>query len=365
MRPAGGCLNSKSDWQNCFATTYFAWAKVPLLILTLLLNACGSSTSPGTKGDTEGPVVCPKSSAATDPQIRAVPNRLKYAHGIPTNQKCALNESISLLYSLPMDSTRTETQRLQSLLRLDSTDASRLQNWLEDRIQYVVKTDFDLNANLYQSSHNFNYPEPDLLPDTFLDQAQKKKSQEVLSEESYETVRSDVIMANEGTSIYATGKYYHALLVLDLGPLGQVPFISPRVGLLQMGPGLFPQGMVRGTQNLFEDIFRSSTLFHEARHSDGHGKSLGFMHVACPAGHTYAGEEACDSVTNGAYAVGSLLHKSLMTSCSSCTVGTLTALRILYLDIADRVLPPPTDALANSTATPALQIWDDAPEGSR
>ena len=129
-----------------------------------------------------------------------------------------------------------------------------------------------------------------------------------------------------------------------------------------MGPGLFNDFGGLQFQNVFYDIFRAGVLFHEARHSDGHGKTLGFMHAKCPATHDLAGLNACDAATNGPYTIGSEMHKYLMYACgSSCSELTMKALQVLYADQSSRTL----ESWQYPSASPGARAgtdWDDAPE---
>jgi hypothetical protein len=106
---------------------------------------------------------------------------------------------------------------------------------------------------------------------------------------------------------------------------------------------------------------RAETLFHEARHSDGHGKTLGFLHAKCPSYHDYAGLPACDLSTNGPYTIGALMFKYIMDSTADkSTEKTKKIQQLIYLDIANRTLS--TSSLVQSPETAAGTDWDDAPE---
>jgi hypothetical protein len=164
--------------------------------------------------------------------------------------------------------------------------------------------------------------------------------------------------------VYYAAKQAKQLFSLELGGIGTVPFKSPRAGLLEIGPGLFPDLQGHKVQNILLDVYRASTLFHEARHSDGHGKTLGFFHATCPSWHDYAGKPACDASTNGPYTIGAMVMKNLAAQCTSqCTELTKRALQSLYLDVAGRALSV-RDLPHNSPESPAGGAWDDIPEGT-
>ena len=297
-----------------------------------------------------------------DLSIPSQPNKVRFNSGVNAEEKCALNEAISLLYTLPLESQNPTAAEMQQMMKVPSVDPAQLQSWLEDRVQFAIESDFDLDTHMVKIDSAFHYPEPNKIPDAF-ETEEKKSSQQTQSDEN-----KDVIMLNMGSFYYGEGKVNKELLGVDLGNLGLVPLVSPRVGLLKIGPGMFPDVGSKKIQNAFFDIFRAATLFHEARHSDGHGKSMGFLHEKCPVGHTYGGRYACDAATNGAYSIGALMQKNLMNSCKDCSKSTMAALRLLYLDISDRVLSPEdaTDPGVNGSSEAAFgKDWDDAPEGHR
>jgi hypothetical protein len=114
-----------------------------------------------------------------------------------------------------------------------------------------------------------------------------------------------------------------------------VPLTSPRVGLVELGPGYTMTQTPGGTQ--ITAVIRSETLVHEARHSDCTGglaqsdldlinagqmpqnHECGHLHINCPEGHPLAGLPACDDLPWGAYTIGALYAKELALSCQNCT----------------------------------------------
>lgn len=293
-------------------------------------------------------------SAGKKPKLAVPPvaNQMRFAKTVNVAQRAALNESISALHALAPGAT---DQRLMQIMKVPDLSGPTLQRWVEDRVHYIVGSDFDLEGSLYLPERTgFSFPSPEVLPDP-----DAGVSQEL-------TAKAEVVMANVGTAIYYVGKKQSQLVGLRVPGVGDVPVTSPRVGILQIGPGLFPGGASQN-QNLALDIFRASTLFHEARHSDGNGRSMGFMHAECPTGHDYAGMHACDYAANGPYTVGARLLKNLKERCAACTKSQKTALDGIYLEVANRVVSG--DVKIPSHSPPRFRAkpfdWDDAPEGSR
>jgi hypothetical protein len=114
-----------------------------------------------------------------------------------------------------------------------------------------------------------------------------------------------------------------------------VPLTSPRVGIVELGQGYTMAQTPRGTK--ITPVIRTTTLVHEARHSDctgGLGENdlaelkagqipddheCGHMHVNCPAGHPLSGLPACDDLPWGAYSIEGVFAASLGANCANCT----------------------------------------------
>jgi hypothetical protein len=103
------------------------------------------------------------------------------------------------------------------------------------------------------------------------------------------------------------------------GELKIVPILSPRVGVVMLLPDFLNSEIYRGfsvdVSESARSLVRVSTLFHEGRHSDGHGASLGFKHSVCPQGHDFAEIAACDPSSNGGYAVKAAVLQFALQAC--------------------------------------------------
>jgi hypothetical protein len=254
-----------------------------------------------------------------------------------------------------MDTNSFDSFTLAQLMKISDVRPSSLQAWLEKRVHYVVDDGFDLNGRSTTNGKMVQYSYPTEIPD-----ALKEKLPD--SQSIGSTATPGLMMSNLSASIYFMGKQRQYVILLDLPGIGNIPVTSPRMGLLEIGPALFPDLHGYHAQNIYLDICRVSTLFHEARHGDGHGVTLGFMHAKCPAGKDYAGLNVCDAAANGPYTIQASLHKNMMNSCgAACTEKTKRALQLVYYDIADRTL---SDAQLPdaSVGARAGDNWDDAPE---
>jgi hypothetical protein len=313
-----------------------------ILALSLLaLTACsGSKTDEG----------APQPNVA----IPSQPNALQYSTGVPAAQSAALNETISSLYVLPISKSNSEAYALSRVMKTRDLTPEGLQSWMQARVQYIIEQGFDIGQHAVASNDAYPYQNPSTLPDGFSNRARVGESE------------AQVMMANIGAWIYAKGKTLKVLIGLEIPGIGTISMSSPRTGLLQIGDGLFTEYPVK-TQNIVADIFRAGVLFHEARHSDGNGHTLGFMHAICPRG-PYKGKSACDYSTNGPYTVGASLMKALMNECretSVCTARSKDILKALYLDQSSRTIESKNAGSKLSKDAAAGVDWNDDPEGVR
>ena len=171
------------------------------------------------------------------------------------------------------------------------------------------------------------------------------------------------VMTNIGTALYFNGKTKHQLLSFNLATgflkSSSILINSPRAGIIQIGAGLFDRRFNINNNNIgsvANSINRLGTLFHEARHSDGHGESLGFAHAVCPKGHDLEGLNACDESLNGSYSVGAKAVNEMIDACQDeCSARELEILKLTVLDSYNRVLPLTYKGEAST-------FWEATPE---
>lgn len=154
-----------------------------------------------------------------------------------------------------------------------------------------------------------------------------------------------VVMSNIGTALYFSGKQSKQKVGLkiktSLFKREKVMIDSPRAGVIMIGEGLFMRRLQINRQkdeSVANSLGRLQTFFHEARHSDGHGKHLGFFHAVCPEGHDYAGVNACDRNMNGPYSIGSCLMKEFIKNCEDCSESEKEVMKLVWLDSLNRVI---------------------------
>lgn len=197
-----------------------------------------------------------------------------------------------------------------------------LETFINDRVKVIVNDTFDFESNVTIEGS---------IPD------QNVKS---IRDQSAGTV----VMSNIGSALYAQVKQYGIIAALSVEAVEGVEKIivnSPRIGVLEIGPGLFMGTDKEDELNNYTlSLLRISTFAHEGRHSDGAGTNLAFGHNKCPAGHALANEYACDFNGNGPYAVGGILSWELAKNCPTekCSEKEKLRLKADALDSFSRIM---------------------------
>lgn len=212
-------------------------------------------------------------------------------------------------------------------------DSSELNQWLRERIQFLLPIAPQLRIQIFGNEGPFFYPYEDVFP------------QEMEDVFTMENSQAGHLMSNSGVAYYLFGKRRNEILSLNLKNhfpklKSDLPVLSPRIGIIHVHKNTFNYQnkiSVSGREPA-DRLQRLSFLFHEGRHSDGHGANLGFYHTMCPPGHDYTGRIACDTPSNGAYSVSALFIKKSLEVCHACTEGHKETLRLTYLDSKLRVL---------------------------
>lgn len=268
------------------------------------------------------------------------------AKNIKSDLRDKINQDLALIKTYDFkEGTSPQLLKMMDLNALTSESASQ---WLGERVNYVISENalslFSLlvKRTIFVERENVEYPFADLIPETM----ETNKQSLLLVKENSEEAQGYTVMSNIGTALYASGKMDQKLYGIKISrgllkKAEKVRVTSPRAGVIQIGEGLFAAEL-RLNQNemaLANSIFRLGTFFHEARHSDGHGKSLGFMHALCPTGHDYENQPACDENLNGPYAIGTLMMAEMARSCDdACSEKDKQALRMVIIDNANRII---------------------------
>jgi len=253
--------------------------------------------------------------------------KLKFDRRVPEEQSQILGNDLRRLDKMSL-SASSEMLRIYGLK--DGEGAS-LSSWLSERVQWVLSEDFNLEKSLRPSPATlfFRFPNPGIIPDIETPTKTAEPGGEVKT-----------VMSNLGGALYLGGKQAGLLINVAIeGKVGGLDIRSPRTGLLKVGEGLFFKGgkLAKASPD-FLSHYRLSTLVHEARHSDGNGKSLGFLHATCPEGHDLAGYPACDRNLNGPYMVGALFSQAMAKDCDDCSEVDKELYQLVTADSFNRVI---------------------------
>ena len=240
---------------------------------------------------------------------------MKFHSTVERGQFEAMRADLKYLFQTPITAPDAEFMRVA---QVSTNTGPGLHNWLLNRVRYIIGERYQLvESNIvfqpgkYPSTPLPDFPEePEATPN--------KGSPNKSGDEPSSDVKT--VMTNLGSALYMQGKQYNVYYGLKFD--GEVVYAkSTRVGLLQVGEGLFDPGFLLNPDLVApaNSVSRLSTFFHEARHSDGSGKSTGFGHDLCPKGHPYFGYYACEASSNGSYTVGGLAQRNLLNNCSACS----------------------------------------------
>jgi hypothetical protein len=257
---------------------------------------------------------------------------------VPPDQVEAIKGDLKVLESL----NYSHDDELAELMGVADTSHDGLSSFLRDRFRYVVGEFYSTERNIGPSQSDLRYPNPGVFPDI----------------EDKPQLNAGVLMSNLGSALYMVGKKEGVGLSLRLSDGRRVDIASPRTGIVQIGSAMFDP---RYRPNMLQpkaqsnSIFRLQTYFHEARHSDGNGKSLAFPHALCPKGHDYENEYACDKTLNGPYIVEAEIMRKTIPQCTECSVRETEILKIVLADNLNRLLKV-------SATGEVAKKWDPTPE---
>jgi len=253
--------------------------------------------------------------------------------------------------------------RIKEVMGISLLNSDHALDWLHERVNYIIEEDALKSTSLlfgrriFLAQDNVEFPNQNIIPYSM------GSTQEFLESENEN--QGHVVMSNMGGALYLGGKQNNQIIGLKISrgflhfPI-RAEVTSPRVGIIQIGEGLFSPDLTINLENpdaLSNSIFRLGTFFHEARHSDGNGKSLIFAHATCPAGHDYEGAAACDDNLNGPYTVGTLMINEMRKTCTdeTCSARENEVLKMIIIDNASRIL-------TTTSKGEAATNWDATPE---
>lgn len=240
---------------------------------------------------------------------------------LPASQLRTMKDDLTYLYKNPINEFDLE---FQTMAEIPKVDGPQMYNWIYNRVKYIIGQEYEFKGrNLVKKSGH-------VFPATPLPPSISNRSN---------SLAGIIIMSNTGADLYLTGKRDNILNGIKLD--GESVFApSPRVGILQVGEGLFLERLlVNKDQNSEANkIKRLGTIFHEARHSDGHADHIGFIHDDCPPGHNMSGFAACEGYSNGSYSLEAVATKTLLLNCLTCSNEDKTKLSIGIADSFNRVV---------------------------
>lgn len=292
-----------------------------------------------------------------------------YSADVPANQASLLEGDVKKA----LDIDQNDADLLKKSMGQTDISAAAIQKWLTDRVGYVIGEDEDFRRKLSIVKEKYAYQNPGVFPDVEEPQEEQPatpgmqpQAVETDGPQTPQAPEADpqateeggpmVVMGNMGAAFYHLGKEKGILVGYNFTQAGKskvVAITSPRTGIIQIGEGLFKILVNKKDIAAYSNAyFRVSTLLHEAHHSDGNGKTLGFFHALCPKGHAYENVNACDRNSNGPYMVDAAYMKQARTTCiaaKTCTAAEAELMATLAVDSFSRVIDK--------------GVWDARPEG--
>lgn len=263
------------------------------------------------------------------------------SRGISKKQQILIKNDLEYLKHFNFNlNAQPETLRVLELKQLNSMSAY---SWLKKRVNFIVEENAlsPLKVLFFQSvsvdEKNVQFPYAHQIPYSL--------SEYEFTANANSTADSRVLMSNLGAAMYINGKKESKVFAMKIRPsltkVIRTKINSPRVGIIQIEEAYFSTVLNPTISNLYaksHSIARLSILFHEGKHSDGHGASLGFIHGPCPRGHDMEGFRACDENLNGPYSVGAQMAIEMIRAEKSLPIIDKEIALIMALDNQQRVL---------------------------
>lgn len=266
------------------------------------------------------------------PQVQGGAEDIFLSKRIDKDQRKTLARDLDQLKSMRFSSAADPLTL--KVMELEDINTTSLLDWLSDRVSVVIE-DVPVDRLKLKAKRFSNYPR----------NAEPTIEKPLVAPPTSGGSKGVTVMSNIGTALYFAGKSSQQLFTLKVksGFLSSRSYEiqSPRTGIIQIGEGLFLKKYLMNKENelaMANSLGRMAVFFHEARHSDGSGESLGFFHAVCPTGHDFAGVHACDRNLNGPYTVGAQIIKEFINNCEQCSVSEKEQMRLRYLDSLNRVL---------------------------
>lgn len=297
----------------------------------------------------------------------ATASDIMLSKSIKSNLRDKINSDLKVIENFKFNPNASK--EILTVMELNTLNSETATNWLNERVNYIISENalsiFNLLVRrvVFIDRNDVDFPNANVIPysmdkSIIQNYVEKRDSTIDAKEEGF------TVMSNIGAALYLGGKNERQVFGMKvsrglLKKAEKVAVTSPRTGIIQIGEGLFAKDLAVNKENpdaLSNSIFRLGTFFHEARHSDGNGQSLGFLHANCPAGHDYEGMPACDENLNGPYTVGSLMMTEMAKTCEdNCSEKEKQTLKLIIIDSANRIL-------TKTHKGEASKSWDASPE---
>jgi len=275
---------------------------VSSVALLCALSGCGNDnnlTSPFSGNGANGPL-----GIVFDPSV-------------PADQKNYLTGDIETVVSLNMSVNRN--QQYVSYVGVSDFSAASLASWLQARTKLIVGESFDYERLAVPGEKRTYNPQ-------------------VLADDYDALGKIQTVMFNLGAYIYLNGKSSSKLYSIQLGT-GSYPVLSPRIGIFQIGEGMFQANSIKGSpvESMANRFLRAAVFFHEARHTDGNGSFAALPHSKCTEGD-YKGYSSCENNLNGPYVVEALVLSQLYDNCTECSTSERDSMRSFIADNLGRLM---------------------------
>ena len=246
-----------------------------------------------------------------------------FGSDLTAGQVKIIKDDIDFMFQLPL---MADHYGLSQMTEMKTVSGPDIHNWILNRLRFFISEGVNPDHLFSLTKQFYAYENSAMMP----------KLKSGISGTNQENDIGSVIATNIGGSIYIIGKKQQTLGMATVNGKS-MPVLSPRVGIVQV-PNTFFEGSEDASKQLIGRLLRITTLFHEARHSDGNGLSLGFLHDVCPKGDLLEGKLACDKMENGSYGLEARLQRVLSRNCVSCKTEDVEILRLMSLQNFSRLI---------------------------
>jgi hypothetical protein len=326
------------------------------LFFALMLTNCGSDQRsdgvrpPSVRGEQPGQVDrdvitfdlsrCSMDSGTLSTDFSTITDHFVFESKLPSYISDLLICDLKFLESIGGESWVSDNGELGALMGGSRYWSGDLLGWLKERVTYIISPDrrHEQMVYIYPQRQVYYYEDPN----REINQPEKMVG---------------VMATNRGAAIFKNLMENYDSEKTPKGVYVEldekwIEIRSARVGIIRLGGQLLnltqSSSLYGGTDSLVGRWERLVTLLHEGRHSDGNrdSGSLGFPHIRCPDNGSVpkelVGEAACDSMSNGAYAISAQLMKMMWRHSQErgMDMKIQMALQASYLDYYSRLISP-------------------------